>query len=140
VHDARVLSISDVDQRVGVIDTVVMMGNNFGLFGSAKRAKTLLRRFASIGSDRGRIVAEVLDPHTTDDPRHLAYDQHNRQRGRLPGQIRIRIRHRHYTTPWFDYLFVSPAELERLTADTDWSLARTIPSADGRYVAILERR
>ncbi len=140
VHDARVLSITDVDERVGVIDTVVMMGNNFGLFGSANRAKALLRRFSSIGSDRARIVAEVLDPHTTDNPDHLAYHDRNRQRGRLPGQIRVRIRHRHYKTPWFDYLFVSPAELERLIADTRWSLGRTIPSSGGLYVAILERR
>ncbi len=111
VQDARVLSIADVDKRVRPIDTIMMMGNNFGLFGSARRAKRLLHRFDLIGSDRKRIVAEVLDPYTTDDPDHLSYHERNRQRGRLPGQARLRIRHRHYTTPWFDYLFVSPAEL-----------------------------
>lgn len=138
VRDARVLSITEVDQRVGEVDTVVMMGNNFGLFGSAPRAKRLLGRFASLGSGRRRIVAEVLDPYQTDDLDHIAYHARNRERGRLPGQIRIRIRHRHYRTPWFDYLFVSPTELETLIEDTGWSLTRKIPSSGGLYVAVLE--
>lgn len=138
VRDARVLSIAEVDERVGPIDTIVMMGNNFGLFGSAPRANRLLRRFASLGSGRRRIVAEVLDPSQTDDPDHLAYHERNRERGQLPGQLRIRIRHRHYSTPWFDYLFVSPAELETLIEHTSWSLERTIPSSGGLYVAVLK--
>jgi len=138
VRDARVLSITDVDQRVKTIDTIVMMGNNFGLLESTRRAKALLRRFGSIGSPRRRIVAEVLDPYATDDPDHLAYHERNRERGRLPGQARIRIRHRHFATPWFDYLFVSPAELQTLIADTGWSLKQTIPSSGGLYVAVLE--
>ncbi len=139
VHDARVLSITEVDRSLGAFDTIVMMGNNFGLFGSAPRAKKLLRRFCSVTSDRGRIVAEVLDPYATDDPDHLAYHADNRQRGRMPGQARIRIRHRHYTTPWFDYLFVSQTELENLVDGTGWSLQRTIPSAGPLYIAVLER-
>ncbi len=139
VRDARVLSITELDERIGPIDTIIMMGNNLGLFGSAPRAKRLLRRFDSIGSDRRRIVAEGLDPYQTDDADHLAYHQRNRERGRLPGQVRIRIRHRHYRTPWFDYLFVSPAELRSLIEDTGWSLERTIPSSGGLYVAVLER-
>lgn len=139
VQDARVLSITRANKLVGPIDTIVMMGSNFGLFGSARRAKWLLRRFNSLASDRKRIVAEALDPYTTDDPDHLSYHERNRQRGRLPGQVRIRIRHRHYTTPWFDYLFVSPAELESLIEDTGWSVGRTIFSPGGLYVAVLER-
>lgn len=78
VRDARVLSITEIDERLAPIDTFVMMGNNFGLFGSASRTKRLLRRFHSIGSDRARVVAEVLDPYATDDPDHLAYHERNR--------------------------------------------------------------
>lgn len=32
----------------------------------------------------------------------------------------------------FDYLFVSPAELEDLVESTGWSMERTIPATDGR--------
>ncbi|MBT5537057.1 class I SAM-dependent methyltransferase, partial [Candidatus Poribacteria bacterium] len=44
VRDARVLSITRVSRSLGMFDTVVMMGNNFGLFGDPKRARWLLRR------------------------------------------------------------------------------------------------
>jgi hypothetical protein len=56
----------------------------------------------------------------------------------MPGQIRIRVRYRDASTPWFDYLMVSPAELERLLDGTGWRLARTLAS-DDTYVAIVEK-
>ena len=69
VQDARVLSITQASRnKLGQVDTIVMMGNNFGLFASPKRARWLLRRFAkpSAGFDfpppacahRGRRVSQ----------------------------------------------------------------------------------
>jgi hypothetical protein len=58
----------------------------------------------------------------------------------MPGQIRLRIRCREYATPWFDYLFVSRKELERLLAGTGWALRRSFPQPGGRYIAVLARR
>lgn len=139
VRDARVLSITDVDAKLGNFDTIVMLGNNFGLFASARRARILLRRFSAMTPPtKGRIVAEALDPYATEDPDHLEYHERNRQRGRLPGQIRMRVRHRRCVTPWFDYLFVAQDELEELLEDTDWTLTRTIASPAGSYVVVLE--
>lgn len=138
VGDVRVCSIDDVGPSLGTFDTIVMLGNNFGLFASKTKARRLLRRFYALTSDRGRIVAETRDVHRTDDPAHLAYQARNRRRGRMDGQIRLRVRHRLHATPWFDYLMVSPGELEELLADTGWHLARTIES-DDTYVAIIEK-
>jgi hypothetical protein len=46
VQDARVIPITRVSRNVlGQFETMIMFGNNFGLFGNAKRAKWLLRRF-----------------------------------------------------------------------------------------------
>jgi hypothetical protein len=121
-----------------VFDTVVMLGNNFGLFASKAKARRLLRRFHGLTSERGRIVAETRDIYQTDDPAHLAYHERNRQRGRMGGQIRMRVRHRQLKTPWFDYLMVSRDELEDLLAGTGWHLARTLDSGD-LYVAVIEK-
>jgi SAM-dependent methyltransferase len=138
VRDVRLCSIDDVDDSLGVFDTIVMLGNNFGLFASAAKAKRLLRRFHRLTSDRGRIVAETRDVHRTDDPAHLAYQKRNRARGRLSGQIRIRIRYRDQATPWFDYLMVSQEELEALLDGTGWRLERVLES-DDTYIAVIQK-
>jgi SAM-dependent methyltransferase len=138
VRDVRLCPIEDVDESLGVFDTIVMLGNNFGLFGGDAKAKRLLRRFHRLTSDRGRLVAETRDVYRTDDPSHLAYQERNRARGRMSGQIRIRIRYRDHATPWFDYLMVSQAELEDLLDGTGWQLGRVLESED-TYVAVIDK-
>jgi SAM-dependent methyltransferase len=138
VRDVRRCAIEDVDESLGVFDTIVMLGNNFGLFASAAKARRLLRRFHRLTTDRGRIVAETRDVYRTDDPAHLAYQERNRARGRMSGQIRIRVRYRDQATPWFDYLMVSPDELRELAEPAGWRVARILDS-DDTYVAVLEK-
>ena len=138
VRDARLLGIDDVDESLGRLDTIVMLGNNFGLFGSAAKARRLLRRFHRLTTERGRIVAETRDVTQTDDPGHLAYQARNRERGRMSGQIRIRVRYRDLATPWFDYLMVSLDELRELAEPAGWTVARMLDS-DDTYVAVLEK-
>jgi SAM-dependent methyltransferase len=138
VRDARLLSIDDVDESLGVFDTIVMLGNNFGLFADAEKAGRLLRRFHRLTGPRGRILAETRDVSTTEDPAHLAYQARNRERGRMSGQIRIRVRYRDLATPWFDYLMVSRDELRALAEPAGWKVARTLDS-DDTYVAVLQR-
>jgi SAM-dependent methyltransferase len=139
VRDARVLALEDVDESLGPVDTVVMYGNNFGLFASHAKAKRLLRRVHRLTSDVARIVAETRDVRTSDEPGHVRYRERNVARGRMPGQIRIRVRFRDLATPWFDYLMVGRDELRELLDGTGWRLARTIDS-DDTYIAIIEKR
>jgi SAM-dependent methyltransferase len=56
VKDARVLPITQVSPALGRFDTIVMMGNNFGLFGGRRRARWLLRRLKSLTNPGARIV------------------------------------------------------------------------------------
>lgn len=139
VRDARVLRFEDVDETVGTIDTVVMFGNNFGLFGSPAKAARMLRRLHRLTSPSARIVAETRDTFSTDAHEHLDYHERNRRRGRLPGQLRLRVRHRMATTPWFDYLIVSPAELRELLAGTGWQVEKLIEGETGMYTAVLDK-
>jgi SAM-dependent methyltransferase len=136
IRDARVIPIEDVDESLGSFDTIVMYGNNFGLFASRAKAKRLLRRFARLTSERGRIVAETRDVSRGDDPAHVRYRKRNVARGRLPGQIRIRVRYRDLATPWFDYLMVGTGELRDILDGTGWTLERTIDS-DDTYIAVI---
>ena len=140
LQHTRVMSITRVSSKVGTFDTILMLGNNLGLFANPVRARWLLRRFAAMTSPGARIVAETLDPYQTTEPRHLVYHQRNRDRGRWPGQVTIRVRYGEYATPWFDYLFVSRAELQQLLEHTGWVVERLVDSEDARYIAILAKQ
>ncbi len=141
VRDARVMRIEDVDDSLGTFDTVVMFGNNLALLSSRTKAPRILRRLARITSERARILGECLDPYGGGDaPReHLAYHERNRSRGRLGGQIRIRIRFRDLAGAWFDYLFLSRDELEEILDGTGWRLAGMIEDDGPVYVAVIEK-
>jgi SAM-dependent methyltransferase len=140
VRNAKVLALEDVDDRLGRFDTVVMFMNNFGLFGSEAKARRLLRRLHTLTTERGRIVASSSDHTKTTNPAHLAYRRRNRERGRMPGQIRFRLRYRKLATPWFDYLFVTPRELERLLRGTGWHVRRVITNEeDDLYAVVIEK-
>jgi SAM-dependent methyltransferase len=138
VRDARVVPFVQIGPEVGIFDTIVMFGNNFGLFGSLERARWMLRRLRQLTSPGARIIAETLDPHDTETPEHLWYHRRNRKLGRLPGQIKIRVRYKKFVTPWFDYLFVSPREMRKVLAGTGWGLKKLIQSEDTpTYAAVI---
>jgi SAM-dependent methyltransferase len=139
VRDARVCPFERIDASLGRFDTVVMWGNNFGLFGGPRKALSMLRRLHRLTNERGRIVAESRNAYDTDDPEHLAYHERNRRRGRMGGQLRLRIRHRSFATPWFDYLIVSPDEMEELLDGTGWRVARFLEGEANLYAAVIEK-
>ena len=139
VRHARVMSVMQVTSRLGQFDTLLMLGNNFGLFGDATRARRLLRTFHSMTSGQARIIAESTDPYGTTDAFHLGYHDDNRKRGRMAGQLRIRVRYRKYATTWFDYLLVSQDEMRAILDGTDWTVARFVDSDAAPYIAILEK-
>ncbi len=138
---ALVRPISDIDKfKPGSFDTVLMLGNNFGLFGSAAGAKRLLKKLSRITSQDARIIAGTRNPHLTTDPDHLRYQRLNRQRGRMPGQIRLRVRYGRIIGPWFDYLLVSPKEMETLLKDSGWGIEQLIGSGEPSYYAIIRKK
>jgi len=139
VKKAKLMSITQVSQRLGMFDAIVMYGNNFGLFGNFARARWLLRRFRQMTNPGARIIAESRDPYDTTERCHLAYHRLNRRRGRMPGQLRIRIRYRMLATPWFDYLLASKDEIRAIVDGTGWRVDRFVEAKGPGYVAVLGR-
>jgi SAM-dependent methyltransferase len=139
VVDARLLPVTQVGPELGTFDTIVMFGNNFGLFSNEKRARWLLRRFHRVTTPSGRIVAETVDPYQTEEAEHLAYHRRNRARGRMGGQVRIRVRYKKYRSDWFDYLLVSEKEMESLLQGTGWRVGKTVSSDLPVYYAVIEK-
>jgi SAM-dependent methyltransferase len=140
VASTRVLDIRDVGRLKGPFASIVLYGNNFGLLGGSKRARRLLAAMHRITTPDAQIVAAVADPHRTTDAIHLAYLRRNRVRGRMSGQLRLRVRYQQYTGAWFDYLFASPEEVRAILASTGWQLNDTLTTPGPEYMAIIGKR
>jgi SAM-dependent methyltransferase len=138
VRDARLLPFTRIDSSLGSFDTIVLFGNNFGLFANPRRARWMLRRLKSVTSEDARILAGCHDPHVTEDPVNRSYLERNRRRGRMAGEARFRVRYLTDATPWFDWLLVSPTEMEKVVAGTGWAL-RHVLHDEANFVGVIER-
>lgn len=137
--DARLGSATALPADLGGFDAVLLLGNNVGLLGSSETAAVVLAELARVTTPGGCVLLSGVDPFDTDDSEHLDYHRWNRERGRLPGQIHMRLRDGRLATEWFDYLFVSEAELLTLVDGTAWTVTRWERDEHG-YAARLDRR
>jgi predicted RNA methylase len=138
VANVQLMSITQISRRLGEFETIIMFGNNFGLFGSPQRARFLLKRFHRMTSAQARILASSRDVYKTDDPDHLSYHQFNRERGRMAGEARLRVRYKKIKSPWFNYLMVSPEEMAGILQGTGWYIHKICGKEDDpAYTAVL---
>jgi SAM-dependent methyltransferase len=135
--DAVEAGIDDVAD-LGTFNTALLMGNNLGLLGGAERGRQVLALLATAVRPGGILIGSSVDPATETGPEHAEYQALNRGRGRMPGQLTIRVRDRCVSSPWFDYLQLSVAELRVLTAGTPWSVVASFDGPIG-YAAMLLR-
>ena len=145
VQIARERGLDDV--RVGTLDgalgdderfdTILLLGNNLGLLAGERQGRRLLRQLARLATPQGRILAGSSDPYDGASQLALRYHARNRERGRMGGVERLRVRYRQYATPWYDVLFASREEVTELVQGTGWSASRFVDNGAG-YVAVLE--
>ena len=134
----KLLSITQITSRLGQFNTITMLGHNFGLFSNFKRARWLLKRFHSITTEDARIITETLDIYQTEKPEHLWYQEHNRKRGKMSGQMKLRVRYKEFINPWFEYLMVSKPEMEEILEGTGWKVSKYLDDGP-HYIAIIEK-
>ncbi|ANS70151.1 hypothetical protein SLINC_7927 [Streptomyces lincolnensis] len=101
--------------------TVLFLGNNVGLLGSVTRGTEILQQVHAVTSDDALIIAEGRRP-VVGTAENRAYVERNLARGRLPGELLMRLRYGTTATHWFPYLFCGPEELERIAKAAGWSL------------------
>ncbi|TDB88371.1 class I SAM-dependent methyltransferase [Actinomadura sp. KC216] len=138
--DARIGTATDPGD-LGTFDTLLMLGGNLGLLGSREHAPVVLDSLARLARPGARLLAIGHDPHEASAPEHCAYHDRNADRGRLPGQVRMRVRYKTWTSDWFDRLLLSPDELRTLLAGSAWTLreATYSPNTAGFYLAEMTR-
>ncbi len=73
---AFVRPISDIDKfKSNSFDTILMLGNNFGLFGDAENACLLLEKMNRITTLDAQIIAGTRNPYQTDNARTSSIPQ-----------------------------------------------------------------
>jgi SAM-dependent methyltransferase len=138
LRDTVPATVDEFSRAAARYDTFLLLGNNLGLLESPERAPVFLAALARLAAPGARIVAQGSDPYGTRDPLHAGYHRRNRERGRLGGQLRLRLRYRELATEWFDYLNCSTAELEGLLAGTAWRLKSIDDRDRPYYLAVME--
>lgn len=121
--DARVMDLRELDLDRESFASIVVMGNTFGVHQTPETLGPHLARLRWLVRDGGTLLTASIDPLDTDDPSHLLYHERNRERGRPPGLLSVRVSYREEQTEWFDLWLTTRAEVEDVAATAGWELA-----------------
>jgi hypothetical protein len=141
VKEVWCTSIGALGSKIGAFDTVVMFGNNFGIFGTPDRAREILTQWAKWMDPAARIFIESTNPYCGGAPGiDRAYYRRNKERGDMPGQARFRYHYGHSVGSWFPWLFVSRREMREILRGTGWHQVCVLGERSSEpYVVILEK-
>jgi SAM-dependent methyltransferase len=139
VNETKLMPFENVTRLTYRFGTIVMFGNNFGLFRNKNNARKLLKELYFLTTEDAVILAESNDPYQTTVKEHLDYHAYNLSKGRMAGELIIRVRYKKYITPWFAYLIVSRAEMRQIVEGTGWHVSHFIKEEESAYVAIIEK-
>ena len=133
--------IEHLERRIETFDSIVLFGNNFGIFETPARARQLLVRLARDTRPGARIFAESTNAYCGGAPAFdRSYYHRNKARGLSPGQLKLRYHYGYLVGPWFRWLYVSRSEMRSILVGTGWHLERTLGTHPNEpYVAILAK-
>ncbi len=128
-----------VGDRLGSFETLVLFGNNVGIFESPEGVRAALAWLAERCRPGTRVLAESTSPHFGGAPGlDRRYVRRNVARGLAPGHLRVRYHYDGAVGPWFTWVFLALGELRAALAGTGWRVEHVARSALGDpYVAVL---
>jgi len=142
VADVRRTTVDQLTKEIETFDSVILYGNNFGLFRNPDRARRILTAWAKRASPGTRIFAESTNAYTGGAPIvDRRYYRRNKTLGLAPGTARFRVHFKEFRGPQLTWLFVSQREMRHIVRGTGWSMDHVLAdSLTEPYVAVLERR
>lgn len=140
VRRAKVASVDDVVGVLARFDSVLLFGNNLGVFGTPDRATRCLADWSAVARPGTRLFVESTDPLSGGAPVvDRPYARRNRDLGTPAGQVRMRIWYDRISTDWVPWFFAARSELRAIVAGTGWRVATILGTQRSEpYVAILE--
>ena len=139
VKDCSIMSALQLDFPPKSFDTVLLMGNNFGIAGNVEDTKKLLNSLSELTTRSARVITTCRNPLQTNKPEHLAYHDLNRRRRRPIGQITIRTEYKGELNDWFDLLMVEPEVMAEICAEAHWGVETLFESED-TYSSVLTKQ
>ena len=140
IDDVHTLSMAQVSRRrLGLFDTVLLLGGNMALLGPKESARRNLVRLLRVTNPGGQLLGANRDWTRSEDPETRKKSATNVANGRFSGEHRSRIRYKKLATPFSTSSRMSPDELRELATETGWHVAEVLDRGEGIYVAVLKR-
>lgn len=137
--DPRVMDFRELEFDDAIFESIIVMGNTFGAYQTPDSLPGFLGTLRHLISDRGTLITSTVDPLDTVDAGHLRYHERNRELGRPPGLLSVRIAYREDLTDWFDLWLTTRDEIEPIASSVGWELrheAAAGPWRVRRFLAI----
>ncbi|HUV57238.1 MAG TPA: class I SAM-dependent methyltransferase [Acidimicrobiales bacterium] len=141
VNEVWCLSAERLMSKIRDFDTIVLFGNNFGIFGTPQGAREILTEMARCSKPGAQIFVESTNSYCGGAPGFdRSYYHKNKGLGRAPGQARFRFRYDDMIGPWFNWLYVSRQEMRAILRGTGWHQRVVLGTQSSEpYVAVLEK-
>lgn len=144
IHGVQCVQRGTIERLASTIrdfDSLILFGNNFGLFATPECAHELLCEWASVARPGTRLLLESTSAYFGGAPGFdRSYYRRNRDLGLAPGHVSLRYHYGEMTGDWFSWLFVSQREIRRILRGTGWHVVRMLDDALSEpYVAVAER-
>jgi SAM-dependent methyltransferase len=121
-HDVRLLDSRNLEFGKASFNSIVIMGNTLGIQQDSKSLPTFLLKLHRITCAGGYLLCTTRDPLKTEDPVHLIYHQHNRDRGLSPGLTKMRMNYGEMVDDWVNLLLPTNEELDSAICLGGWKL------------------
>lgn len=127
------------DFHGGPFDTILLMGHGIGVVETIAGLDRFLAHLRGLLSERGQVLLDSQDVRLTDNPRHLAYHEANRQAGRYAGEIRLQVGFQGNLGPPCGWLHVDAETLGQRAESAAWRCEVVLQEQGGHYLAKLTR-
>jgi SAM-dependent methyltransferase len=138
VEDVRCADI--LEFAGGPFDTLLMLGHGIGIVGDPPGLRRFLLHARRLIQADGQLLADSLDVRRTDEEKHLAYHEANREAGRYVGETRVQFEYEGYVGPYCGWVHVDPVTLAQHAARAGWECEILLEEGSGEYLARLTPR
>jgi SAM-dependent methyltransferase len=140
MENVHLMNAETLEFSEDTFDTVLLLGNNFGILGEVQRIVAMLRSLSMITTRDAVILAASFDPIVTDDPEHLAYHEINRNQGKPPGLVRLRFNYKGRVGDWWDQLLAERSLMTDIADQAGWRVDEFLSGPPQYYVGVIRKR